>query len=131
MLSAVCKKLNNDIEMLANQVAARETTISKLTASQQSHDDHLRQFNMDLQLKLNKTDAMVQKLQNDVEQFSHGLREAMNNQQEISRANAQRHQELKLEVKKENRLRPKPTRKSVLFLNHLDQHVRSTNRSNF
>ena len=99
MLSAVCKKLNNDIELLANQVAAREATLSKLSASQQNHDDHLRQFNMDLQLKLNRTDAMVQKLQSDVEQFSHGLREAMNNQQEISRANAQRHQELKLEVK--------------------------------
>lgn len=125
MLSAVCKKLNNDIEMLANQVAARETTISKLTASQQNHDDHLRQFNMDLQLKLNKTDSMVQKLQNDVEQFSHGLREAMNNQQEISRGNAQRHQELKLEVK--NRFRGKTKTNSVLFLNDLDQHVGPTN----
>ena len=100
VLSAVCKKLNNDIELLANQISVRESTLGKISNRQQAHDDQLRQFNMDLQLKMTKTDAIVQKLQADVEQLSHGLREAIGNQQDLNRVNGQRHQELKLEVKR-------------------------------
>jgi hypothetical protein len=99
ILSAVCKKLNNDIELLANQIALRESAVAKLDANQHTQDEQLRQFNMDLQLKLSKTDAIVQKLQADIEQLSHGLRDAINGQQELNRSNVQRHQELKLEVK--------------------------------
>lgn len=104
VLSAVCKKLNNDIELIANQIAARESTLGKIGHRQQGHDDQLRQFNMDLQLKMTKTDAVVQKLQSDVEQLSYGLREAFGNQQDLNRGNAQRHQELKLEVKSSSRI---------------------------
>jgi hypothetical protein len=99
ILSAVCKKLNNDIELLANQISLRESAVAKLDANQHTQDEQLRQFNMDLQLKLSKTDAIVQKLQADIEQLSHGLRDAINGQQELNRSNVQRHQELKLEVK--------------------------------
>ena len=99
VLSAVCKKLNNDIELLANQISVRETTITHLNANQQNRDEQFRQFNTDLQMKFSKTDAVVQRLQNDIEQLSHALRDAMNGQQELNRANAQRHQELKLEVR--------------------------------
>jgi hypothetical protein len=99
ILSAVCKKLNNDIELLANQISLRESAVVKLDANQHTQDEQLRQFNMDLQLKLSKTDAIVQKLQADIEQLSHGLRDAINGQQELNRSNVQRHQELKLEVK--------------------------------
>lgn len=98
VLSAVCKKLNNDIEVLANQIAMRETAIAHLSANQQNREEQFRQFNNDLQSKFSRTDGVVQKLQNDMEQLSHGLRDAMNGQQELNRANAQRHQELKLEV---------------------------------
>lgn len=100
VLSAVCKKLNNDIELLANQIAMRETAIAHLSANQQNRDEQLRQFNSDLQSKFSRTDGVVQKLQNDMEQLSHALRDAMNGHQELNRANAQRHQELKLEVQK-------------------------------
>lgn len=99
VLSAVCKKLNHDIELLANQISARESAIAHLDANQQTQDEQLRQFNMDLQLKLSKSDAAVQRLQSDIEQLSHALRDVINGQQDLNRANAQRHQELKLEVK--------------------------------
>ncbi len=99
MLSAVCKKLNNDIELLANQIGLRESAIGHIDANQQNQGEQLRQFNVDLQGKIARTDAIIQKLQNDIEQLSHMLREAMNGQQELSRGNAQRYQELKLEVK--------------------------------
>jgi hypothetical protein len=99
VLSAVCKKLNNDIEALANQTSMRESVLAKLDANQQTHDEQLRQLNMDLQIKLSKTDAVVQKLQSDVEQMSHGVREVMNSQQETNRSNIQRYQDLKLEVR--------------------------------
>ena len=99
VLSAVCKKLNNDIEALANQTSMRESVLAKLDANQQNHDEQLRQLNMDLQIKLSKTDAVIQKLQSDVEQMSHGVREVMNSQQESNRSNIQRYQDLKLEVR--------------------------------
>jgi len=99
ILSAVCKKLNNDIELLANQISLRESAVAKLDSNQHTQDEQLRQFNMDLQLKLSKTDVIIQKLQADIEQLSHGLRDAINGQQELNRSNVQRHQELKLEVK--------------------------------
>ena len=98
ILSAVCKKLNNDIESLANQTAMRESAIAQLDANQQSYDEQLRQLNMDLQIKLAKSDTIVQKLQSDVEQMNHGLRDIFNSQQETTRTNVQRYQELKLEV---------------------------------
>lgn len=100
VLSAVCKKLNHDIEVLANQIAVRETVIAQIDATQRSQDDQLRQFNVDLQMKLSRMDQTVQRLQSDIEQLSHGLRDAINGQQELNRTNAQRHQELKLEVKR-------------------------------
>jgi hypothetical protein len=99
VLSAVCKKLNNDIESLANQISVRESALGHLDANQHTHDEQLRQLNMDLQIKLTKTDTIVQKLQVDVEQLSHGIREVINTQQELNRSNGQRSQELKLEVK--------------------------------
>jgi hypothetical protein len=99
VLSAVCKKLNNDIEALANQTSLRESTLAKLDANQQAHDEQLRQLNMDLQIKISKTDNIVQKLQSDVEQMSHGVREVMNGHQESNRSNIQRYQDLKLEVR--------------------------------
>jgi pantothenate synthetase len=99
VLSAVCKKLNNDIEALANQTSMRESVLAKLDANQQAFDEQLRQLNIDLQIKLSKTDTIVQKLQSDVEQMSHGVRDVMNSQQETNRLNIQRYQELKLEVK--------------------------------
>ena len=98
VLSAICKKLNNDIELLAKQVSQRESAVSQLNRNQQTHDDQLRQLNLELQLKFTKTDTAVQKLQTDVEQLSYGLREVLNNQQESQRVNVQRHQELKAEV---------------------------------
>lgn len=98
VLSAVCKKLNHDIEVLANQIAVRETAIAQIDATQRSQDDQLRQFNVDLQMKLSRMDQTVQRLQSDIEQLSHGLRDAINGQQELNRTNAQRHQELKLEI---------------------------------
>jgi putative cell wall-binding protein len=100
VLSAVCKKLNNDIELLANQIAVRESAIVHLDTNQQTQDEQIRQFNVDLQGKLSKTDAIVQRLQADIEQLSHALRDALNGQQELNRANVQRHQELKLEVRR-------------------------------
>jgi outer membrane murein-binding lipoprotein Lpp len=99
ILSAVCKKLNNDIEALANQTSIRESTLAKLDANQQAYDEQLRQLNIDIQIKLSKTDTIVQKLQSDVEQMSHGVREVMNGHQESNRSNIQRYQDLKLEVK--------------------------------
>ena len=99
VLSAVCKKLNNDIEALANQTSIRESTLAQLDSNQQAYDEQLRQLNMDLQIKLSKTDAVVQKLQSEVEQMSHGLRDVLNNQQETNRTGGQRYQELKLEVR--------------------------------
>lgn len=99
VLSAVCKKLNNDIEALANQTAIRESAIAKLDGNQQAFDEQLRQLNMDLQIKLSKTDTILQKLQADLEQMSHGLRDVLNSQQDTNRSNIQRYQELKLEVK--------------------------------
>lgn len=99
VLSAVCKKLNNDIEQLANQVSSRESAFIQLDANQHTQSDQLRQLNTDVQLKISKTDAIIQKLQADIEQLSHGLRDAINGQQELNRSNVQRHQELKLEVK--------------------------------
>jgi uncharacterized protein YdcH (DUF465 family) len=99
VVSAVCKKLNHDIELLANQMALRESAVAQLDINQKSQDDQFRQFNMDLQAKLSKTDATIQRLQNDIEQLSHGLRDAINGQQELNRTNVQRQQELKLEVK--------------------------------
>lgn len=98
VLSAVCKKLNNDIEALANQTSMRESVLAKLDSNQQAYDEQIRQLNMDLQIKLSKTDAIVQKLQSDVEQMSHGVRDVLNSQQETNRANIQRYQDLKLEV---------------------------------
>ena len=98
VLSAVCKKLNNDIEALANQTSIRESSLAQLDSNQQAYDEQLRQLNMDLQIKLSKTDAVVQKLQSEVEQMSHGLRDVLNSQQETNRTGAQRYQELKLEV---------------------------------
>lgn len=98
VLSNICKKLNNDIELLANQIGAREAILNRLSASQQTRDDQFRQVNMDIQLKTNKNDAIMQKLQADIEQLSHGLREAINNQQDLNRSNAQRQQDLKQEV---------------------------------
>jgi pantothenate synthetase len=100
VLSAVCKKLNNDIEVLANQTSMRESVLAKLDSNQQAYDEQFRQLNMDLQIKLSKTDTVVQKLQSDVEQMSHGVRDVMNSQQDTNRSNIQRYQELKLEVKK-------------------------------
>jgi uncharacterized protein YdcH (DUF465 family) len=99
VLSAVCKKLNNDIELLVNQIGLRESAIGHLDANQQNQNEQLRQFNVDLQGKLSKTDAIIQRLQGDIEQLSHAIRDALNGQQELNRANAQRYQELKLEVK--------------------------------
>ncbi|CAF4647667.1 unnamed protein product, partial [Rotaria magnacalcarata] len=81
VLSAVCKKLNNDIEALANQTSIRESAIGKLDANQQVYDEQLRQLNMDLQIKLSKNDNIQQKLQADIEQMSHGLRDVLNSQQ--------------------------------------------------
>jgi hypothetical protein len=98
VLSAVCKKLNNDVESLVTQSSIRESAVSQLDITQQKQDEQLRQFNMDLQMKLSKTDTIVQKIQMDVEQLSHGLRDAINGQQELNRSNVQRHQELKSEV---------------------------------
>lgn len=98
VLSNICKKLNNDIEQLANQIGARESIINRLTASQHTRDEQFRQINVDIQMKLNKTDSAVQKLQSDIDQLSHGIREAINGQQELNRTQAQRQQELKGEV---------------------------------
>ena len=102
VLSAVCKKLNNDIELLANQIGNRESAIGHIDANQQNQTEQLRQFNVDLQAKISRTDAIIQKLQNDIEQLSHMLREAINGQHEFNRGNAQRYQELKLEVRRKN-----------------------------
>ncbi|CAF1137877.1 unnamed protein product [Rotaria sordida] len=98
VLSAVCKKLNNDIESLANQTSIRESAIAKLDANQQTYDEQLRQLNIDIQLKLSKTDTIIQKLQSDVEQISHGLRDIIQTQQDTNRSNVQRYQELKVEI---------------------------------
>ncbi|UJR33668.1 hypothetical protein I4U23_021101 [Adineta vaga] len=98
VLSAVCKKLNSDIESLMSQMTLRQSSLVQLDTNQQSQDDQLRQFNMDLQIKLSRTDAIVQKLQIDIEHISHGLRDAINGQQELNRSNAQRYQELKNEL---------------------------------
>ncbi|CAF3540800.1 unnamed protein product [Rotaria socialis] len=98
VLSAICKKLNNDIESIANQISLRETALVKLDANQKVQDDQLRQMNIDLQSKFSRTDAISQKIRSDIEQLSNGLREAINNQQELNRSNAQRNQELKLEI---------------------------------
>lgn len=98
ILSAVCKKLNNDIEALANQTSMRESVLAKIDSNQQAYDEQLRQLNMDLQIKLSKTDTIVQKLQSDVEQMSHGVRDVLNSQQDANRINVQRYQEIKLEV---------------------------------
>ncbi|CAF4386732.1 unnamed protein product [Rotaria sp. Silwood2] len=98
VLSAVCKKLNNDIESLANQTSIRESAIAKLDSNQQSYDEQLRQLNIDIQLKLSKSDSILQKLQSDVEQISHGLRDINQSQQDTNRSNIQRYQELKLEI---------------------------------
>ncbi|CAF3812148.1 unnamed protein product [Rotaria sp. Silwood1] len=98
VLSAVCKKLNNDIESLANQTSIRESAIAKLDSNQQSYDEQLRQLNIDIQLKLSKSDSILQKLQSDVEQISHGLRDIINSQQDTNRSSVQRYQELKLEI---------------------------------
>ena len=98
ILSAVCKKLNNDIEALANQTSMRESALAKLDSNQQIYDEQLRQLNMDLQIKQSKTDAIVQKLQSEMEQMSHGVRDVLNSQQETNRSNIQRYQDLKLEV---------------------------------
>ncbi|CAF4584217.1 unnamed protein product, partial [Rotaria magnacalcarata] len=57
-----------------------------------------RQLNMDLQIKLSKNDNIQQKLQADIEQMSHGLRDVLNSQQDTNRSNIQRYQELKLEI---------------------------------
>ena len=97
VLSAVCKKLNNDIEALANQTSMRESLIAKIDSNQQAYDEQLRQLNMDLQIKLTKTDAIVQKLQSDVEQMSHGVRDVLKSQQDANRLSAQRDQETKVE----------------------------------
>ncbi len=105
ILSAVCKKLNNDIEALANQTSIRESTLAKLDANQQTFDEQLRQLNMDIQIKLSKTDTIVQKLQSDVEQMSHGVRDVLNSQQDTNRLNIQRYQELKLEVKTKKKMK--------------------------
>jgi len=99
VLSAICKKLNNDIESIANQISSRESALAQLDTNQQTQDEQLRQLNVDLHMKLSKTDAVVQRLQSDIEQLSHGLRDAINGQQELNRSNVQRHQVLKLEVK--------------------------------
>lgn len=101
VLSAVCKKLNSDIESLANQTAMREAAIAQLDANQHNHDEQIRQLSIDLQMKLSKTDAIVQKLQSDVDQMSHNLRDVLNNQQEANRSGSQRYQEIKLEVRTE------------------------------
>ncbi|CAF0841752.1 unnamed protein product [Adineta steineri] len=98
VLSAVCKKLNNDVESLVNQMSIRESALAQADARQQSQDDQLRSFNMDLQIKLSRTDTIIQKLQVDIEQISHGLRETINNQQEFNRSSVQRQQELKAEI---------------------------------
>lgn len=98
VLSAVCKKLNSDIEALGSQTAMRESSLAKLSGSQQAFDEQLRQLNMDLQIKMSRTDTIVQKMQNDVEQMSHGLREVLNSQQETNRSSLQRYQEIKVEV---------------------------------
>jgi hypothetical protein len=98
VLSAVCKKLNNDIEALSSQTSIRESALAKLNANQQVYDEQLRQLNMDLQIKLTRTDTIVQKLQSDVEQMSHGLRDVINTQQDTNRSNLQRYQEIKVEV---------------------------------
>ncbi|CAF2132617.1 unnamed protein product [Rotaria magnacalcarata] len=98
VLSAICKKLNNDIESIVNQISLRETALVKLDANQKVQDDQLRQMNIDLQGKFSRTDAISQKIRSDIEQLSNGLREAINNQQELNRTNAQRNQELKLEI---------------------------------
>jgi len=119
ILSAVCKKLNNDIEALANQTSIRESTLAKLDANQQAYDEQLRQLNMDIQIKLSKTDTIVQKLQSDVEQMSHGVRDVLNSQQDTNRLNVQRYQELKLEVKKQNK-------RKEFKLFYLDFNIKST-----
>ncbi|CAF0799595.1 unnamed protein product [Adineta steineri] len=98
ILSAVCKKLNSDIEALGNQTSMRESAVVKLTTSQQAFDDQLRQLNTDLQIKLSRTDTIVQKLQSDVEQMSHGLRDVINSQQDTNRSSQQRYQEIKVEI---------------------------------
>ena len=98
VLSAVCKKLNSDIEALGSQTSMRESALAKINANQQAYDEQLRQLNMDLQIKISRTDTIVQKLQSDVEQMSHGLREVMNTQQDTNRSNLQRYQEIKVEV---------------------------------
>ena len=125
VLSAVCKKLNNDIESLANQTSMRESVLAKLDANQQAHDEQLRQLNMDLQIKLSKTDAVVQKLQSDVDQMSHGVREVINSQQEANRSNGQRYQDLKIEVR-----RTLNDAIQMNFVCQLDFNVKSTCRSN-
>ncbi|CAF0749298.1 unnamed protein product [Adineta ricciae] len=98
VLSAVCKRLNGDVESLMSQMTLRQSALAQIDANQQSQDDQLRQFNMDLQIKLSRTDAIIQKLQGDTEHISHGLRDAINGQQELNRSIAQRHQELKAEL---------------------------------
>ncbi|CAF0740507.1 unnamed protein product [Didymodactylos carnosus] len=86
------------IKSLAAQTALRESTFAQLDANQQAQDEQLRLLNVDLQFKLSKTDGIVQKLQADVENISHGLRDIQNTQQELNRMNAQRYQELKNEL---------------------------------
>ena len=99
VLSTVCKKLNNDIESLASQISLRESAVTQIDTNQKSQNEQFRQLNADLQIKLSKTDANVQKLQADIEQLSLGVREIINSQQDLNRTNAQRQQELKSEVK--------------------------------
>ena len=89
VLSAVCKKLNHDIEALANQTSMRESVLAQLNSNQHGYDEQFRQFNTDMQIKMSKTDTILQKLQSDVDQMSHGLRETLNSQQETSRTNVQ------------------------------------------
>lgn len=126
VLSAVCKKLNNDIEALASQTSMRESVLAKLDSNQQAYDEQLRQLNMDLQIKLSKTDAIVQKLQSEVEQMSHGVRDVLNSQQESNRSNIQRYQDLKLEVI----LHVSNSTRAMERCSCLDIRLRSTCRSN-
>jgi membrane-associated HD superfamily phosphohydrolase len=98
VLSVVCKKLNNDVELLAGQIGARQIALTRLSTNQKTQEDQLRQLNTDAQIKLSRTDVIIQQLQSNVEQISHGLRDAIKNQQEFNNANGQRYQELKAEV---------------------------------
>ncbi|CAF0744481.1 unnamed protein product [Didymodactylos carnosus] len=98
VLTAVCKKLNNDIETLGAQTAQRGSTFAQLDANQQTHNEQLRVLNTDLQFKLAKVGGIIQKLLADVENITHGLRDTQHTQQEFNRANVQRYQELKNEL---------------------------------